>query len=394
MSLFSHRLPELVEAIAKRAGFVVAGVTDIQHSYSERDAKRVSEFVELGRAGEMEYLKRRNEQEQLLRTSASVPFPWAKSIILCAANYNSAQPKSIEPAEPDRGWIARYAWSSREEKDGSRPPSDYHKILLKRLRAVEAELKAELGEFESRCFVDTGPLVERNYARSAGLGWIGKNACLINQEFGSWLFLGTILTSLELPPDSQSVLPPDRCGTCQRCLEACPTGALTAPHVMDASLCISYLTIEKRGEIPTELRDKMGRQIFGCDICQDVCPWNRKAPVADDPGLRVRQELVNPTLEWLGRLDEAEFNRLFNGSPIRRAGWNCLRRNIAIAMANSGLESFLPQLRRWAESEEEVNLKETARWAIQKLEKTQSEGSADGGDNGLPCASAKEDRHS
>jgi epoxyqueuosine reductase len=375
MFLSLHQIREEVAAAANGVGFSSAGITSIDHALAEENARQVAEFVEEGRAGEMEYLKRSDEQGRLLRSMVSIPFPWAKSVILCVENYNNDQPKSIDPADPDRGWIARYAWSSRIDEVGIRRPSDYHKILLKRLKQMDVDLRARLGEFESRCFVDTGPLVERNYARSAGLGWIGKNTCLLSQQQGSWLFLASIVTSIELPqvvPDhgKYEFLAPDRCGSCRRCLDACPTEALIAPHVMDARLCISYLTIEKRGAIPVELREKIGRQVFGCDICQDVCPWNRKAPFGQERNLAVREELVNPSLDWLGSLDEQAFNNFFNGSPVRRTGWNGLRRNIAIAMGNSGLRRFLPRLREWQLSEDVV-LSEASLWAIQKLESMQ-----------------------
>jgi epoxyqueuosine reductase len=372
-----HLIREEVKAAAQKVGFSAAGITSIEHSMADENIRQVKEFIKEGRAGEMEYLKRSDDQGRLLRSMVTVPFPWAKSVILCMENYNSDQPKSIDPADPDRGWIARYAWSSRIDETGIRRPSDYHKVLLKRLKQMDADLKERLGDFESRCFVDTGPLVERNYARSAGLGWIGKNTCLLNQQQGSWLFLASIITSMELPAppsnhDEQEFLPPDRCGSCRRCLDACPTEALIAPHVMDARLCIAYLTIEKKGDIPEKLREKMGRQIFGCDICQDVCPWNRKAPIGEERNLTARAELVNPSLEWLGSLDEEAFNILFNGSPVRRAGWNGLRRNIAIAMGNSGLRRFLPRLREWLLSEDSV-LRETSSWAIQRLENVQKD---------------------
>jgi epoxyqueuosine reductase len=208
--------------------------------------------------------------------------------------------------------------------------------------------------------------VERVYARYAGVGWTGKNTCILNQKLGSWLFLGVILTSLEVSDDQRAELAADRCGSCTRCIDACPTGALTAPRQMDASLCISYLTIEKRGPIPLELREEIGRQIFGCDICQDVCPWNRKAPIAIDSDLQARAELVNPALDWLAELDQAAFGRLFFGSPIKRAKFEGLRRNVAIAMGNSGLQRFLPKLQEWAQSGDAV-LAETSAWAIQQI---------------------------
>jgi epoxyqueuosine reductase len=175
-----------------------------------------------------------------------------------------------------------------------------------------------------------------------------------------------LLTSLEAEREKAPLAQPDRCGSCRRCLEACPTGALTAPYQMDAAKCISYLTIEHRGAIAPELMKGMGRQVFGCDICQDVCPWNRKAPISPDPDLEPRSELVNPALEWMGAMDEAEFEEKFSGSPVRRAGFLGLRRNVAIAMGNSGLGRFAPLLKTWAESADE-GLRSAARWAHGKL---------------------------
>jgi epoxyqueuosine reductase len=212
-------------------------------------------------------------------------------------------------------------------------------------------MHAAFGEFESRAYVDTGPIVERAAARAAGLGWTGKNTCLIHPKFGSWNFLAVLVTSLELPSHEAPLTIPDRCGSCRRCLDACPTQALIEPYRMDATRCISYLTIEHRGAIDENLLAGMGRQVFGCDICQDVCPWNRKAPLnLGDPDLAPREPLINPDLAWLADLGEADFERLFNGSPVRRAGFLGLRRNIAIAMGNSGLRRFVPWLERWAEA--------------------------------------------
>ena len=225
------------------------------------------------------------------------------------------------------------------------------------------------GDFESRAYVDTGPVVERNAARAAGLGWTGKNTCLIHPKLGSWNFLAVIVTSLQVAETPLSI--PDRCGSCRRCLDACPTQALIEPYRMDATRCISYLTIEHRGDIPEELRDGVGRQIFGCDICQDVCPWNRKAPIGFNQELTPRAELVNPSLEWLGELELADFERLFNGSPVRRAGFAGLRRNIAIAMGNSGLARFLPTLNRWAQGSSADStvspLQSAARGAVDRI---------------------------
>ncbi len=374
----SDSISDLVSELATGAGFSAAGIAAVPEPDSAEDyaeLRQVEPWIEAGRAGEMEYLKRRDESGRLLRSSLRIALPWARSVIVCAANYNSEAPKSIDPESPQQGWIARYAWTGEQSREAGVRPSDYHKVLLKRLRGVESRLKDELGDFESRCYVDTGPVVERIYAKYAGIGWTGKNTCILNQKLGSWLFLGVIATSLEVPAPVAEV-PVDRCGSCRRCIEACPTGALTAPYQMDAGLCISYLTIEKRGEIPMELRAKMGRQVFGCDICQDVCPWNRKAPISNDPQLQTRGELVNPALEWLADLDEAGFARTFFGSPVKRAKFSGLRRNVAIAMGNSGLARFLPKLREWRACDDQT-VADAAAWAIAQIMDAQDRGAQD-----------------
>ena len=296
-------------------------------------------------------------------------------------NYNTAQPYSTQVSNKSRGWISRYAWS-RE---------DYHQSIMRRLRRVEAALRhAYAGalsgsspnpqprgannrvnnqpELITRCYVDTGPIVERVVAKYAGIGWIGKNTCIINQKLGSWLFLGVILTSLDLEAEVVSLPAADRCGSCTRCIDACPTGAFIAPYQLDSNKCISYLTIEKRGPISEndELRSEMGRHVFGCDICQDVCPWNRKAPATDATEFQPRPELVNPALEWLAEMSDDEFRRTFRGSPVRRAKRDGLRRNAIIAMGNSGDKKFLSVLENLASDEDEV-VRESATWAVRKL---------------------------
>jgi epoxyqueuosine reductase len=195
------------------------------------------------------------------------------------------------------------------------------------------------------------------------VGWIGKNTCIINQKIGSWVFLGVILTSLELEPDLPA---PDRCGTCTRCIEACPTDAILEPYQLDANRCISYLTIEKRGPIVEDLRAGMGRHLFGCDICQDVCPWNRKAPASGAAEFQPRPGLVNPALEWLAEISAEEFRETFRGSPIRRTKRTGLRRNAAIAMGNSGNREFIPVLEKLTADEDE-SVAEAARWAKSRL---------------------------
>jgi epoxyqueuosine reductase len=233
------------------------------------------------------------------------------------------------------------------------------------LRSLEAKIKEDSGDRDLRVwsYVDTGPIVERVLAKYAGIGWQGKNTCIINQKMGSWLFLGVILTSLELTPDIPA---PDRCGSCTRCLDACPTDAFIGPYKLDATRCISYLTIEKRGNIPQELRAGMGNHVFGCDICQDVCPWNREAPVSQAAEFQPQTEFVNPALEWLGQMSQDEFRVTFKDSPVKRAKYAGLRRNVAVAMGNSGERKFIPQLEEMLQ-DEDASLAEHANWALTRL---------------------------
>jgi epoxyqueuosine reductase len=351
---------------ALEAGFTQAGLVPLPYSSTERDAERFEQWIAAGMAGSMHYLERRNDAGQLLRARVETPFPWARSAIVCFALYNSSRICLIDASPQGAGWIARYAWSSRKDESGRPVPSDYHKVLKKRLEELERRLHGQLGDFEARGFVDTGPVVERALATAAGLGWTGKNTCLIHPKLGSYGFLAVLLTSLPVELEAPATLVADRCGTCRRCIEACPTDALT-PYQMDATRCISYLTIEHKGAINQELMPGMGRQVFGCDICQEVCPWNRKAPIAADPDLAPREELVNPSLEWLASLSEAEFEANFNGSPVRRASFLGLRRNIAIAMGNSGQRGFASVLSDWAATTD-AGLRAAAQWALKRLQ--------------------------
>ena len=411
------QITALVKQTAHQAGFELAGIAPV------RDFPELNHFpdwIEAGYAGEMKYMEARDEAGHLKRASLHSTAPWARSVIVCAINYNTQHPYSTQLNDPDRGWISRYAWT-RE---------DYHEAVMRRLRMVENCLQnyvsRELDEtasqpnrdrksgldiekqprsgarmqptaqavgskletvepqrgerqiatdsrnalatdktppLQTRCYVDTGPLVERVYAKYAGVGWIGKNTCILNQKLGSWLFLGVILTSLELEPDLPA---PDRCGTCTRCIDACPTNAFIAPYQLDSNKCISYLTIEKRGPIPEDLREGMGRHVFGCDICQDVCPWNRKAPANSAAEFQPREGLVNPALDWLAEMSADEFREQFRGSPIRRTKRTGLRRNAAIAMGNSGDRKFLPILKKLA-ADEDPSVAESAAWAAKKL---------------------------
>ena len=392
--MFSN-LPTRIKQCARDAGFDLCGIAPVR----DFDELRVfPAWIADGKHGEMKYMEARNDEArsndqagELKRASLARVAPWARSVIVCAINYNTAHPYSTQqPEETSQGWISRYAWT-RE---------DYHEAVLRRLHQVENGMRGLLdstSNLQLRSYVDTGPLIERVYAKYAGIGWIGKNTCIINQQLGSWLFLGVILTSLDftnaaLTPSVGAVsvgtgdspaqvsaaltadLPaPDRCGTCTRCITACPTQAITAPGVLDARLCISYLTIEKRGEIPDDLRAAMGRHVFGCDICQDVCPWNRKVnrkvPVTNAPEFEAREGLVNPALDWLAEMQPEEFQKVFRGSPVRRAKLSGLRRNAVIAMGNSRNRKFMPTLKKLSEDADPV-VAEHARWAAATLEQS------------------------
>ncbi len=366
---FTRDLREWVESRARAAGFDLVGIASVPDSDSaEADVgrRRFAEWIAAGHSGEMQWLRRADENGEMLRGDLLRAIPWARSVVVCAVNYNADAPRSVDPSDAGAGWIARYAWSGREavaEAGGA----DYHDVLLPKLRLVEEALVQQFGPaLETRCYVDTGPIVERGYAERAGVGWIGKNTCVLNQQMGSWLLLGVIVTSVALAEEAWTVPAADRCGSCTRCIDACPTDALIAPRQMDASRCIAYLTIEKKGSIADELRGNMGRQVFGCDICQDVCPWNTSAPVVQASALRPRVELVNPALEWLASMDGTEFNRWFRGSPLERTGRKRVLRNVALAMGNSGEIGFEGRLREWVEGEDAV-LADSARWALAKL---------------------------
>jgi epoxyqueuosine reductase len=357
--VFADEIAQAAKRAATDTGFDLAGIAPVR----TEDLPEISAFVEwvdAGRAGEMKYLETRTEAGELRRASATNAAPWVKSMVVCALNYSADKPYSVAAADPQRGWISRYAWGTK----------DYHDALLPRLKQVEAAIKqhaADLGQtIETRSYVDTGPILERVYARHAGIGWIGKNTCIIHQKLGSWLFLGVILTSLELPPDAPAA---DRCGSCTRCIDACPTHAIVAPGKLDARLCIAYLTIEKRGTIAEELRPAMGHHIFGCDICQDVCPWNNKAgnaPPTSVPEFQPQEQLYHPDLRRLAQMDEEAYRHAFRGSPVKRAKYSGLKRNVAIAMGNSGNQDFIADLETMAAEPDPV-IAEHAVWAIKKL---------------------------
>ena len=349
-------LKNAIKHLALETGFDLAGIAGVADTAEHRF---FPEWIDAGRAGEMKYLEARNDGGQLKRAALANAAPWARSVVVCALNYNTDHPYSTHAGSTSQGWISRYSWSRR----------DYHDVLLEKLRALESRLielcsQNEIPAPRTWCYVDTGPVIERIFAKYAGIGWIGKNTCILNQQLGSWIFLGVILTSLELPPDMPAA---DHCGSCTRCLDACPTHAFTAPYQLDPTKCISYLTIELRGTIPEKMRPGIGRQVFGCDICQDVCPWNRNAPVTNNPQFEPRAELVNPELEWLANLSVEEFRETFRGSPVKRSRFSGLRRNVTVAMGNSGDTRFLPLLEQLSQDQDAI-VAEHARWGLAQLQ--------------------------
>jgi epoxyqueuosine reductase len=357
--VFAEKIAEAAKRAATDAGFDLAGIAPVR-KVDMPELGAFIEWVDAGCAGEMKYLESRTESGDLRRSSATTAASWVRSMVVCALNYNADKPYSVEANDPERGWISRYAWGSK----------DYHAALLPRLRQVEAVIKqvasSQIAEVETRSYVDTGPILERVYAKYAGIGWIGKNTCIIHQKMGSWLFLGVILTSLELPANGPAA---DRCGSCTRCIDACPTHAIVSPGKLDARLCIAYLTIEKRGLIPEELRSDMGHHIFGCDICQDVCPWNNKAgnaPATSLPEFQPQEPLFHPELHRLAQMDEETYRWVFRGSPVKRAKYAGLKRNVAVAMGNSGNNDFVPDLQKMADEPDPV-IAEHAEWALRKL---------------------------
>ena len=301
-------------------------------------------------AGAMSYLHGRRGK---MRVDPRTLLPAARSVLCVGKLYNSGDARSAATGSPEHGWISRYAWGE-----------DYHHWMRDRLRDLVDRLHKAAGEFESKICVDTAPLLERSLARLAGLGWIGRNTCLINQKLGSWVFLGEVLLSLTLEPDTP---PPDRCGTCMRCIDACPTEAIVPcadGWTLDARLCISYLTIELRGPIPEENRAAVGRHIFGCDICQDVCPWNSRATATIDPAFAARN--AEPLLGELAVLTEGGFEERFRATPVERACYSGFLRNVAVAMGNSGSERFAEPLRQLAAAPDE-SVREHARWALSQI---------------------------
>jgi len=329
----------MVKRVAGECGFALAGIAPVG-PYADH-AKYMS-WAERGLAGRMGYLTDYRAEK---REDVRALLPSARSVLVVGQLYNAPVPYSTSFSDSERGWISRYAWGE-----------DYHRSLRGGLERVVAAMQ-ERGAFAYKICVDTAPVLERSLARLAGLGWIGKNTCLINQGQGSWFFLGEVIWSLELEADGP---PADRCGTCTRCIDAPPSAALDGGE-LDARLCIAYLNIELKGTVPEELRGAMGRQVFGCDICQDVCPWNRRAAAVEKDGL-----MVDPPLERLSALSREEFSAMFAGTPVERTRYQGFLRNVCIAMGNAQLERFRGPLERLAAGGDIV-VQEHARWALQQL---------------------------
>lgn len=319
---------------AERLGFQAFGVSSV-HS---KDIKfnYFSQWIEDGCHGDMEWMKNNTER----RANPLAILPTTKSIICLGLNY-------YQPAPPRRGRIAKYALGK-----------DYHTLILKKLKALCALLREHGGI--NKPYVDTGPILEKPWSALASLGWQAKNTMLINRTHGQWLFLSSILTSLELPPDPPA---PDRCGTCTRCLDVCPTQAITAPYQLDARKCISYLTIEYKGPIPLSYRKLIGDHLYGCDDCLDICPWNKWAKVTREAKF---QPLPYPDLRDMLSWDDEAFNTAFAGTPIKRLRRPRWLRNVCVVLGNTGTQEDLPALHRAALDPDPL-IAEHARWAIEQL---------------------------
>ncbi len=340
-------LTQQIQERAHELGFELVGITPAQESQT---IQRYKHWIAKRYAGEMGYLERHLPLKEDPRTLLQE----AKSIISLAMNYYTIDPPEALTKDPGRGQISRYAWGD-----------DYHDVIRERLlNLVEFIKSTGETELKSRVFVDSGPILEREYAQKAKLGWIGKNTNLINWRTGSWYFLAEVLVSINLDYD----LPPliGSCGSCTKCIEACPTDAIIEPNLLDSRLCISYLTIELKNSIPKELRPKMGNLVFGCDICQEVCPWNSKAMPTAEPAFRPRNGNLAPELLSLIGMTQTEFSKKFKGSPIKRAKRRGFLRNVIVAIGNWKSRAAIPALRN-ALSDDEPLIRGHAAWALGQI---------------------------
>jgi len=336
---------ELTAQLCRRAAELGFDDCRIAAAQRPRHASEFRSWLENGAAGEMEWM----ERSAAKRAAPENILPGARSIVIVALNY--WQGKSLGPNEQSRGRIARYAWGD-----------DYHRPMEEKLRPLE-RLLAEAGG-RQKVYVDTGPVLERDFAAEAGIGWQGKSTMLLNRELGTWFFLGEILTTLALPPDPPQIA---RCGSCNRCITACPTGAITAPHRLDARRCISYLTIELKGSIPLELRPLIGDRIYGCDDCLEACPWNRFAKVSRESAFAARPAVAQMRLRDFLALNDEQFRDLFRGSPIRRTKRRGFLRNVCVALGNVGTAEDLPALAAAARDHEPLVV-EHALWATKQIQ--------------------------
>jgi epoxyqueuosine reductase len=311
-------------------------------------AREFRAWLAVGAAGEMDWMARGAEK----RCDPQMVLPGMRSVVMLAINYwQGDEGRRSQTAVTTGGRIARYAWGD-----------DYHAVLENKLRALDDFLTTTGGR--QKFYVDTGPILERDFAAEAGIGWHGKSTMLLNRQLGTWFFLAEILTTLELPPDPPQVA---RCGSCTRCIDACPTGAITAPHQLDARRCISYLTIELKGSIPLELRSLIGDRIYGCDDCLEACPWNRFAQVAREGAFAARPVVAQMRLQDFLALDDEQFREMFRGSPIKRIKRRGFLRNVCVALGNVGTQEDLPALRA-ATRDAEPLIAEHALWAIDQID--------------------------
>jgi epoxyqueuosine reductase len=334
-----------IRAKATALGFDAVGFAEA--ALDPETGARLRQFLAEGHHGDMRWLEARADQ----RADPRALWPAVRSVIALGMSYAPEGDALATLGKPDRGNISVYARNR-----------DYHDVIKGRLKHL-AQFIVSRAAGEVKVFVDTAPVMEKPLAQGAGLGWQGKHTNLVSRAHGSWLFLGEIFTTLELPPDTPHA---DRCGSCTRCMVACPTEAIPAPYRLEATRCISYLTIEHAGPIPEPFRAAMGNRIYGCDDCLAVCPWNRFAVAGREAKLAARAELEAPALAELARLDDAGFRALFAGSPIKRIGRDRFLRNVAIAIGNSGDPALLPEVQRLA-AEPDAVLSEAARWAVQRL---------------------------
>ena len=366
----ASNLSTAIKTQARNLGFDLVGVAP---AVTPTGIHEFLDWLDRGYAGQMTYLERREDAYEHPRHVLD----GARSVVMLGINYNSLAPGSAERGFHERREEASLRGANSTNGDAAAPQlpariaryaqgsADYHDVIRAKLRQLASAVRREAPGCQVRGIVDTAPLLERDFARTAGLGWFGKNTMLINKRLGSWFFLAALLVDAELeydPPHTTS-----HCGTCTRCLDACPTGAFVEPYVLDARRCISYLTIEHRGPIDVDLRDGMQDWLFGCDICQEVCPWNRKAPITTEPAFAANPELVALDATALLNLTEAEFASRFGHTALSRPGRAGIIRNAAIAAANAGNVDAIPALEA-ALQDADPAVRETAAWAIEKLE--------------------------